>query len=351
MSARIIAAGVAVLLALVGPFACVSLDGLTGGKRDAGSGEAEAGPTEAGDGGSEADAPPAVPTLLVGGLPYPACVAVDALHVYWATGHCSGGQMCAAYESLVGDAGPAVIAMAPDDYGIGWSDCALKADSTMVVGGSPTGNGLVDTFPPGTTVEARFAYGFAPVVALAVSPSGGVAWTTRNGWVYACGSTCDNNPVTIAASQATPGGIATDGVMVYWTNRGDGTIASSPFDGDGGQVSIVARDAATPTDIAFDDAGIYWVETTSGNVVALLAGATSPVVLATGPAGADAIALDGERIFWVSSAGTVMRVQKDGGGAATLASGQASPVDVAVDSRFVYWADGIGDGGIYRVAK
>ncbi len=355
MGVRIVAAGAAGLLMLAGPFACVSFDGLTGGTRDAGAGEAEAGAAEAGeagDGGGEAEAAPAVPTLLVGGLALPVCVAVDPLHVYWATHNCSSGQMCAAELPLVGDAGPSVIAMAPDDYGVGWSDCALKVDSTMVVGGSPSGNGFIDTFPPGAMVESRFAYGFAPLVALAVSPNGGIAWTTRNGWVYACGSTCDNNPTTIAAAQVTPAGIATDGVTVYWANRGDGTIRSSPFYGDGGQVSVVASDAASPVDVALDDAGVYWVEATSGNVMALRAGATNPVVLASGPPGTTAaIALDGDRVYWVSSAGTVMRVEKDGGAATTLASGQDSPVDVAVDSRFVYWADGVDDGGIYRVAK
>ncbi|HEX8795887.1 MAG TPA: hypothetical protein VF765_33290 [Polyangiaceae bacterium] len=354
MSVRTVAGGVAVLLALAGFLACVSFDGLTGGTRDAGPGEAEAGPVEAGeagDAGSDADAAPAVPVLLAGGLPLPVCVVVDPLHVYWATNRCSG-QVCAEELPLVGDAGPSVVAMAPDDYGIGWADCALRVDGSLVVGGSPTGNGLIDRFPPAAMVESRFAYGFAPVVALAVSPSGGIAWTTSNGWVYACGSTCDNNPTTIAAMQMTPAGIATDGVTVYWANLGDDTIRSSPFYGDGGQVSIVASDAASPVDVALDDAGVYWVEATSGNVMALRAGAPSPVVVASGPPGTTAaIALDGDRIYWVSSAGSVMRVEKDGGAPTTLASGQDTPVDVAVDSRFVYWADGVVDGGIYRVAK
>lgn len=376
MRLRVAAASVAVVAALASAAACVSLDGLTGGTRDAEAGPADA---RAGDAAPDSGATctqtssdphncgacghdclgaactngTCAPSLLVAGLPQPSCVAVDALQVYWATRQCPSGTMCVGAKSITSDAGPFAIAPgASDDFGIGWSDCALLPSGTIVVG-APQQNGLVDEFPPGATVESRFAYGTRGVVALALTRSGGVAWTTTDGRVYACGSTCDDNPNAIAATQSAPAGIATDGTTVYWTNLGDGTIASSPFFGDGGQVTTVASDAAAPSDIAVDDAGIYWVERGSGSVVELAAGGSTPVVLANGPPGADAIVLDAQHVYWTSigGTGTVMRVDRDGGSPLTLASGQASPSDLAVDSQWVYWSNGVGDGGIYRVAR
>lgn len=390
MRLLVAAASVAVLATLAFAAACVSLDGLAGGTRDAGTesaGEAatdatsdtgnEAGGDAASEGSSESGPSctqtsgdshncgacghdclgaactngTCTPSLLVGRLPQPSCVAVDTLQVYWATRACPGGMMCIGAKSITSDAGAFVIAPgAADDFGVGWADCAVLPSGTLVVG-APAQAGFIDEFPPGATVESRFAYGTASVVALAVTRSGGIAWTTTNGWVYACGSTCNNNPTTIAAAQATPSGIATDGTTVYWTNLGDGTIASSPFFGDGGQVTVVAADAAAPSDIAVDDAGVYWVERTSGNVVQLPAGASTPLILSSGSVGADAIAIDARHVYWASSGGTVMRVDKDGGALLTLASGQPGPADLVVDSQWVYWANGVGDGGIYRVAK
>ncbi|MGO8995407.1 MAG: hypothetical protein ACLQVI_18985 [Polyangiaceae bacterium] len=67
---------------------------------------------------------------------------------------------------------------------------------------------------------------------------------------------------------------------------------------------------------------------------------STPATLATGPIGAQAIALDDTRVYWVvgGASGSILSVLKDGGGLTTIASGQASPVDIAVQGTSVYWS-------------
>lgn len=65
-----------------------------------------------------------------------------------------------------------------------------------------------------------------------------------------------------------------------------------------------------------------------------------PVTLAQGPTGAQGIAIDDTRIYWVAGGanGSVLSVLKDGSGMTTIASGQPFPVDVAVVGTSVYWS-------------
>ena len=68
--------------------------------------------------------------------------------------------------------------------------------------------------------------------------------------------------------------------------------------------------------------------------------ADGPLTLAQGPSGAQGIAVDDTRIYWVTGGanGSVLSVLKDGSGMTTIASGQSFPVDIAVIGTSLYWS-------------
>ncbi|HEY2517261.1 MAG TPA: hypothetical protein VGI39_40590 [Polyangiaceae bacterium] len=99
-----------------------------------------------------------------------------------------------------------------------------------------------------------------------------------------------------------------------------------PVDAGGSSMDQVAIDSATPP--------------------------SGPLTLAQGPSGAQGIAVDDARIYWVvgGANGSVFSVLKDGSGMTTIASGQPFPVDVAVVGTSVYWSVVPGGAGAQCMA-
>ena len=69
---------------------------------------------------------------------------------------------------------------------------------------------------------------------------------------------CGGTPTVLAKAQASPFGIATDGIAVYWTNEGDGTVMKCATTGCGGAPTTIASSQKEPMGIAVDGTSVYW---------------------------------------------------------------------------------------------
>jgi hypothetical protein len=130
---------------------------------------------------------------------------------------------------------------------------------------------------------------------------------------------------TLASSQASPANIVADGVNVYWTNTGDGTVKSAPASG--GTVVTRASNQAGPKGLSL---GIRYDTGTSP---------PTPVPL----------------LVWTNSTdGTLAQVPVAGGTATTFLSGQNSPGFLAPlaepGSDYVYWMND-GDDSVRSPGK
>jgi hypothetical protein len=283
------------------------------------------------------------PTVLFASLAHPACVAVDALNVYWGTG--------SATASSAPKAGGKVTQLANGAGIDAVVDCLVDGTSFYVM----TGNGIFAyTLANGT--QQDLVYGQSGLRALTEATNPPFLFFTSNleGFIGSCDLANQNACGTMANPLATmlngPYKIAADGARVYWTDRGDGTVMSiAPG------VSTVAKVLATgesgPGGIAVDAMDVYWV-TQDGHVMKAGKGGGAASSIVAGQAGAESIALDDQHVFWVTATGgNVMRAAKDGTGLLTLATGQDNPWALALDNTYVYWANNADPGSILRVAK
>lgn len=134
--------------------------------------------------------------------------------------------------------------------------------------------------------------------ALAVDDKG-VCWTTLGheglngqGAVHClpfgaaqAGEGATTQPVSVMG-QSFPLGIAVDGDMVYWTNRGDGTVRRMPRAG-GAQPLEGAKNQHKPGALTLDEGVLYWVnegelDNATGSVMSLPTASASWVVAASG---------------------------------------------------------------------
>ncbi len=67
------------------------------------------------------------------------------------------------------------------------------------------------------------------------------------------------SPETIASGLDYPNGIAINAGLVYWTNRGDGTVMSAPLGPNPSTPKVLATVQRAPGSLAVDGANLYWV--------------------------------------------------------------------------------------------
>src|SRR5262245_61591142 len=90
----------------------------------------------------------------------------------------------------------------------------------------------------------------------------------------------DDGRIVIANAQEQPAGLACARDQLYWTNYGDGTIASAPKRG--GCMRVLARNQLGPFAIAVDDAHVWWTNLDEGSVRRVSSSGGDAETIATG---------------------------------------------------------------------
>jgi hypothetical protein len=129
------------------------------------------------------------------------------------------------------------------------------------------------------------------------------------GGIYTWNTTTMSGASTLAFGQPTPaGGIATDGMNVYWSSAGDagtsGAILSVSVIG--GPVVTLASGQSGAGPVATDSVNVYWI-TKDAVVRTALAASASPVTLVSGMSTPHGIAVDDASVYFTNDA-SVMKI-------------------------------------------
>jgi hypothetical protein len=147
------------------------------------------------------------------------------------------------------------------------------------------------------------------------------------------------------------------GAYVYWgTISTAGTIGRANLDGSGANQSFIAG-TESPVGLAVDSRYIYWVNlqgaepSSIGRANLDGSGANQRFITASFGQELQGVTVDGQHIYWTTSAGTIGRANLDGSGVnQSFIVGASNPVGVAVDGHYVYWANS-GGGGTNSIGR
>lgn len=237
-------------------------------------------------------------------------VALDAAHVYWASGTASVPESSAALLSVpLGGGATRTLAT------------ALSSEPASL----PSILGLA--------VRGENAYGSAP---------GGIARVPLDGGAA----------VVLAALDSIAPGISLDSTSIYWIvyetmpqpSGPSGTVMKMPLGG--GTPTTLASRQKWPVRIAVDATSVYWLSSTPsifgdpnpGSDIAVLRmplGGGAPETVVSGK-GNVAMTIDEASIYWAQK-NAVVKVPLAGGAITTLAEDPSEPTAIAVDATSVYW--------------
>jgi hypothetical protein len=174
------------------------------------------------------------PIVLASGQNFPIAIATDATNVYW--------------TNTANTAGPDGQVM----------KCAIAG-----CGNNPTLLASGQTMPGGIAVDATNVYWI------------NVGTGAADGAIMSCAISGCGSPTPIATGLATPNEIVVNGTTLYWTNAGtstaatalvhDGTVMSCPVTGCVGAPSILASGQGNPGGLATDGLNLYWANFGSGS--------------------------------------------------------------------------------------
>lgn len=282
---------------------------------------------------------------------------------------CVPGRDCQAGSCVEGKCQPVVIVEgeqgAADLHGIAvagerlvWATGCTREVKTCLKDG-----GEVTTLPPGEYCT--------PTVAASGDEVYWIEWNGPN----LNASTTDGQSMKIVASvrikgaQSEFGRLVVDGVRAYWTTRTPPGVWFAPLNafqtnalplalGMSPDSGTSIEPAARPNGVAVDERYVYWTDEYANVIRRRLLSTVDPVdttakaeVIANDDAPHD-IAVDGQRIYWVTAKGFVRSKLKDGSGEVTkLAEGQDHVESIVVDELHVYWTNFSQDGSVNRVLK
>jgi hypothetical protein len=259
----------------------------------------------------------------------PEGIAVDAQHVYWASASYGIGR-----ANLDGsDVNPTFIPAGA--VGIPWAVAVSGqyiyfSDRNNILRAKLDGTGV------STLVSGVDAF------SLAVDQQH-VYWANFNadtiGEADLDGTNVDNSFVTGGNRLM---GVASDGTDVFFTNEGDAASGGAIGQTDAAGIRHVDQSLITgtgqPDGIAIQGKRIYWVNTTGSIGTARFSQDLMP---ANGPVG---LAVDSQHIYWATSGATIDEASRSGTTSPTsLITDAHSPVGVAVDARHIYWTDSASD--------
>jgi hypothetical protein len=258
-------------------------------------------------------------TTLASGLRFPAAIAVDDSHVYWATW--------------------------------GFADGIGKpVSSSGNVARLPLRGGAVETLVSGDVaaaciaIDAMNVYYMTSTEIMKLSKSGGA-------------------PIALATGQSSPSAVATDGVDVYWGNVG-GMFQTWEAPVAGGTATQLLPTYGAPVAIALDKTGVYWLGATSESTSAVsrISSGDGRLALLSAVKGVPgAVVVDGANAYFTTASpsygdSAVWQVPIGGGTATVLNRTQVTPGALAADATHLYCASvgtevGYGKGSVVTIAK
>jgi hypothetical protein len=260
------------------------------------------------------------------------------------TDGCSAGKCNA--ENVV-EPMRAISALAVGSGGVYWAFAGGIASCTE------NGSGTCDTLAPRPdggmlaipTPVASFVVSTTLTPSLVLTPAGNSLYWIEAGLIRTCtvpGCT-SGTPIPNESGALV---IAVDGANVYWaTTSGLRACTLPACTPDAGQPLDVSGDVMSITALASDGTTVFAADKTSHAIWGFSPTKSNPSPLVAIDTGdfANSIALDGSRVYWTTSTGTVASAPKTGSGTGIeiIASAQPSPKSIAVDGTKgqVYWAN------------
>jgi hypothetical protein len=140
-------------------------------------------------------------------------------------------------------------------------------------------------------------------------------------------------------------GIAVDGPYIYLADAQRGAIRR--MDLNGNVETLAVADLADS--VRLDGSALYWKQLVGISTMPA-SGGTSTLLVAERFNGEGAFTLDSTYLYWVStSAGTVSKILRTGGGRVELAAGIDQPTSIGVDASHAY-VTSYGGGNVLRIA-
>jgi hypothetical protein len=297
------------------------------------------------------------PVTLAAGLSELTEMAVDSTSVYWTgspdiqTGKASVMKVGLDGGTPVmlasGQDGPRGIAV--DATSVYWVNSLSHTVMRIAIGGGTpqilaSDSGLLDRI----VVDAASVYWSAVsrpgVMKVAIGGGGSSELNVTR-------STVADGVTVMPSMWGSPSGLALAANKLYWSAVAyPNGLQLVKLETLGGTATTLAQIQTFPSAIAADATSVYWVNS-AGEVLKVALDGGTPITLASGQGGPLGIAIDATNIYWTAFYDqTVMKIAIDGGTPITLASGQAGPRSIVVDQTSVYWLNRSG-GTVMKVAK
>jgi hypothetical protein len=194
---------------------------------------------------------------------------------------------------------------------------------------------------------ADVAEALALVVTLAIDPEAASELGATDTGVFKVPA-AGGQPVQLASGAAND--IVVSGGRVFYTGVGSGDgsegLLSVPVHGGAPTVLVPPDPNYSVETLTVDCVNVYY-STTNGMVAQIPIGGGTPTILAKDAQQAMQIAVDAERVYFMS--GTGIASVPIGGGAETLITSSGG-IGLAVDANNVYWTS-MNDGSVMKMAK